>query len=295
MKQFIFKTLAFIATTILMFVLFWMLICSTRDELMNLPDNEQIVFLGNSHIECAVNDTIVKNSYNFGRSGDRIEIIYSKLKLIHRYNPQVDTIILLYDNVLYGHCCNKSFATQIYSPYFYDTYNIYDIYNIITHSNLDYAQSHITHPFNWFKLSDIIPSLFRENNNITKTYNLGKYLYSKRDKLNLDIKIRGNNKVNIISYDKLTLYFLEQTIKYCNDNNLTLIFMCPPQHNKCFLDSTYYKQVYKESYSDIPFYDFKTLQLPDSCFGDLDHLNYKGAKVFSEYLEKEVLHKQNYK
>ena len=36
------------------------------------------------------------------------------------------------------------------------------------------------------------------------------------------------------------------------------------------------------------------MELPDSCFGDLDHLNYKGAKVFSEYLEKEVLHKNYY-
>ena len=50
-----------------------------------------------------------------------------------------------------------------------------------------------------------------------------------------------------------------------------------------------------KNYSNIKFYDFKDMELPDSCFGDLDHLNYKGAKVFSEYLEKEILHKNNYK
>ena len=55
-----------------------------------------------------------------------------------------------------------------------------------------------------------------------------------------------------------------------------------------------YERYYKQKYSHIKFYDFREMYLPDSCFGDLDHLNYKGAKVFSEFLEKEVLHKQNY-
>ena len=86
MKQFILKVFAFIATTILMFFLFWMLICSTREEVMRLPNNEQIVFFGNSHIETSINDTIVKNSFNIGQGGASPEQIYSKLKLIHRYN-----------------------------------------------------------------------------------------------------------------------------------------------------------------------------------------------------------------
>ena len=37
------------------------------------------------------------------------------------------------------------------------------------------------------------------------------------------------------------------------------------------------------------------MKLDDSCFGDKNHLNYKGARIFSEYLETEVIHKKNYK
>ena len=295
MKQFILKVFAFIATTILMFFLFWMLICSTREEVMRLPNNEQIVFFGNSHIETSINDTIVKNSFNIGQGGASPEQIYSKLKLIHRYNPQVDTIVLGFDNVLYNKKYTELLPTQLYSPYFYDTYDLSDIYQIITNSNLNYIQSYLTHPFNWFKLVDILPSFTREDNNITMTDKFGKYLYLERDKLEFAIKKLKQTNKQTKEYDKLALYFLDKTIKYCNDNELTLIFMCPPQHKKCPLDSVYYKLVYQEKYSNIPFYDFRTLQLPDSCFGDLSHLNYKGAKVFSEYFEKEVLHKQNYK
>jgi hypothetical protein len=30
--------------------------------------------------------------------------------------------------------------------------------------------------------------------------------------------------------------------------------------------------------------DLSRFILPDSCFADINHLNYKGAKIFSEYL-----------
>ena len=278
-----------------MFFLFWMLICSTRDKLMKLPNNEQIVFLGNSHIECAINDTIVKNSFNFARSAEQIEFIYSKVKLLDKYNPQIDTIIIGFDNCLVLQPKNISFANEMYNPYFYDTYNFKDILCILYYAPFDYIINHFTHTFNWDKLYQFMSSYISENSNINNISNIGSFLYLYRDKLEKDIILRGNRKHNPISANKLCLYFLDQTIKYCDDNDLTLIFMCPPQHKKCFLDSVIYKQIYHENYSNIPFYDFRDLELPDSCFGDLDHLNYKGAKVFSEYIEKKVLHKQNYK
>lgn len=65
-------------------------------------------------------------------------------------------------------------------------------------------------------------------------------------------------------------------------------------HNRLIQNEVLYQKFYQENYSHIKFYDFRTLNLPDSCFRDLDHLNYKGAKIFSDFLEKEVLHKQNY-
>ena len=53
---------------------------------MRLPENCYTVFVGNSHIECAINDTILKNSFNFGRSAEQMEFIYCKVKLLKKYN-----------------------------------------------------------------------------------------------------------------------------------------------------------------------------------------------------------------
>lgn len=119
-------------------------------------------------------------------------------------------------------------------------------------------------------------------------------MYLIRNKLQEDIKRRSNKKIRKDRYDNLTIYFLNRIIEFCNENNITILFLYTPMHNKLIQNQKLYKQFYKENYNNIMFYDFRDMHFPDSCFGDLDHLNYKGAKVFSEYFEKEVLHKQNY-
>ena len=296
MKKFIFKSTIFFIVAVISFVAFWSIICSNRDETMRLPENCYTVFVGNSHIECAINDTILKNCFNFGRSADKTEFIYSKVKLLKKYNPELDTIVIGYDNVLCYQSADSAFNSVLYSPYFFDTHNLSTITNLLTKSSFGYIESHITHPFDWFKLYQFGESTIKSKTNITDMSNLGGYLYLIRDKLKEDIKRRSIIKMDKNrSFDELSIYFLDETLKFCQDNNMTVIFLCPPQHKRCFFDSTYYREYYTKNYSNIKFYDFKDMELPDSCFGDLDHLNYKGAKVFSEYLEKEILHKNNYK
>ena len=75
---------------------------------------------------------------------------------------------------------------------------------------------------------------------------------------------------------------------------MTIILLATPQHHMSKIDTITYKQYHQQNYKDLKFYDFRSLQLHDSCFGDLNHLNYKGAKIFSYFLEKEVLHKNKY-
>ena len=258
---------------------------------MKLPESEHIVFFGNSHIECAINDTILKNCFNFGRSGERMEYIYSKVKVIQHYNSNFDTIVIGFDNVLLTHDSKKGITPSLYSPYFFDTYTIADLFQMTTNGSFEYTATHLYHPFNYLKYVDVF---LGKECNIHKMNNLGGYLYLYRDKLELDIKKRGNIKYKTTQFDYLSCYFLDATVRFCKKNGIKVIFLFPPQHRKCPLDSTYYKQFYNAHYSDIPFYDFRDMSLQDSCFGDLDHLNHKGAAVFSEYLERNVFHKNNY-
>ena len=137
--------------------------------------------------------------------------------------------------------------------------------------------------------------------NDVRSSQLGGYLYLERDKLKEDIKRKNDeqfrddrNFISVENLDKLNLYFLDQIVAYCNKNGIVLCFIIPPQHKLASEDMSLCNQLHDKCYADIPFYNFRYMELPDSCFGDLGHLNYRGAKVFSEYLEKEVIHKNNY-
>lgn len=296
MKKFIFKSTIFFIVAIICFVSFWGIICSNRNETMRLPENCNIVFLGNSHIECAINDTILKNSFNFSRSAENMEYVYCKAKLLKRYNPQLDTIVIGFDNTL----LTTYFSNPgIYHPYYFDTYNFSDLKAISLNCSFNQIEAHISRPFDWLKLYDISISLFNPSVNARYMSNLGGYLYLVRDRLDEAINRQkiSNQQENIskrIQINNNSEYFLKKIIKYCNQNDIKLIFLHTPMHNKLSYDETCYKKFYISKFANIKFYDFKDMELPDSCFGDLDHLNYKGARAFSEYLEEKVLHKNNY-
>ena len=295
MKKFLIKTLAFSFVFLICLIVFWSLVCSTRSVTLKLPNNENIVFLGNSHIECAINDSIVKNSFNFARSAERMEFVYNKLKLLKRYNSQLDTVIIGYDDGLMNNLNSNTFDAKLYHYYFYDTYTFEDLKNIIFKGTFEYIEPHFCQPFNWLKLVDISKSFYSSNISTADMDNLGGYLFLERDKLTEALNRQNKKHITLskIEYDNVSIYFLNKIIDFSNLNNITVIFIHTPMHNK-LNDDNYYNKYYLENYSNIKFYDFRNMHFPDSCFGDLDHLNYKGAKAFSEYLEKEVLHKNNY-
>jgi hypothetical protein len=39
---------------------------------------------------------------------------------------------------------------------------------------------------------------------------------------------------------------------------------------------------------EVKLIDYTTMYLPDSCYADIEHLNYRGAEVFSSYLKKHL-------
>ena len=182
-----------------------------------------------------------------------------------------------------------------YSPFYYDLYSTDDICAIIKNSSFKYCVSHFYQPFNIHKIGQAMPSLWDKSTDITHMKNLGRYEYLVRDKLQQHIDLQKDKEAKQSSFDFLSKYYLKKIIKFCEDNDMIIILLATPQHYKSKIDTITSKQYHQQNFSEIPFYDLRNMQFPDSCFGDLNHLNYKGARIFSEYLDKEVLHKNNYK
>jgi len=215
-----------------------------------------------------------------------MEWVYSKTELLLDANPQIDTIVIGFDNVL---CFKDAKKEDVhmghFSPYFLQTLSPNDIFAILTKTSGKYSFDMFSKALNVSKLYEI----YREGGKGVKHLTMGRYVPSNRNKLYEAISkhtFSANNLHN--EFDELSHYFLDKTIKICNDRNVSVIFVCAPQHKLIHKEDTLYRDIYNTYYHDIPFLDYRALNLPDSAFQDLDHLRANGATTFSLILRDDL-------
>lgn len=289
-RRFIVKCLIFIIFVFFIACCITYAINTARPKLFNL-NGASIVFFGNSHIETSMNDSIITNSRNFARSAEVPEYIYSKLNNLKRYNNSLDTIILGLDNHQLYYEGN---TWNLMSPSFYDCLSPNDLYIIFSQGSFNDIVHRFSHPFDPEKLVDFFFAFRNPDNEIRNSDRIGGFVYLKRDKLAKAIELEKEKKQEI-RIDKdinpVSLYFIDKIYNYCKDNNITLIFLCPPQHPLSKLDRNHFYSFISNRYPDIPFLNFINAKMPDKYFGDLDHLNHWGASAFSQFLQDSILHR----
>lgn len=244
-----------------------------------------ILFLGNSHLECGINDELIPGSLNFARSGERMEWSYAKLRLLVESNPQIDTVFIGFDNVL---CFKDAVKEDVHmghnSPYFMRYVSMEDAWHYLTQASSKYNFDMATKTLSINQLYEI----YRERHCSAREHAMGGFVPSDRDKLKEDIKRQINKVVETKHFDNLSHYYLDKSVEYCHQHNITLIFICPPQHSLSRLDNATYRDIALKYYPDIEFWDYRNYQLPDSAFQDLDHLNSFGADTFSNELNNRI-------
>lgn len=70
--------------------------CTDGRQCKELPydDNTSTVFLGDSHIECAFNDSLVQNTKNLARSSESYFYTYAKLRYLLKELPAIKTVVV---------------------------------------------------------------------------------------------------------------------------------------------------------------------------------------------------------
>lgn len=248
-----------------------------------------IAFFGNSHIETSVNDSILSGTRNFARSSEIPEYMYAKLRLLHKYNPGLDTAFVCLDNLL---IYTEGEISELMSPAFYDRLSPADYRTILLHGSFQDIAHHLSHPLDKAKLIDYIFAFTNPAHDIRRSIRIGGYMYLERDKLPEAIARAGKAETHPRrEANRVSIHFLDRIRQYCADNGITLVFICAPQHPASPWDKSYYRTLAAERYPDVPFLDFMNLEFPDSCYGDIDHLNHRGARIFSRFLEDSVLHR----
>jgi|GEM_PF-472529 hypothetical protein len=252
---------------------------------------KNVLVLGDSHTECALNDSVLTNYLNISQSAEPYFYSFLKLKKFVNENSQIDTVLLGFNFM----SLTKDFERRTLSNEFI------------------YSRAQKYFPF--FELSDFVDLLISKPSFFISILNqsffarlilhkqktklsfsdleLGGYLSLLKYKLCEDIdrsKVNIKSK-NITEQSDRQIEYLTKIISFCKERNIKILLFNTPIYSeaKQFCDVKAYYKYYHERLNDIPLLDYSSDNLPAGCYGDIEHLNSIGAKIFSEKLKLQGL------
>lgn len=287
MKQFLKNTIRFLVVlygSILVLMVFSNYVINANADFKLQPNINKVV-LGNSHPAGTFNDSLISNFRNLSDPGDSYFYGYLKLKELLKQNFQVDTVFVEFNPKTILAWEDSKLWKKHQIPNYLPFFDLKDHYLLATINGLSYQQEVIK----------AIPTNLQRI--LQNQYNyvdfIGGYRHnegSKIDSLLITHKF-DKKKQYILEEKELSKYdsaYLKKLVELCNNNNIQLIFVRSPYHNK--FDGHNYEVMFqkyrKKNFSDIPFLDFQDFPMDDSEFKDLEHLNHKGARKFSLWFDK---------
>lgn len=254
-----------------------------------IKKDQNILVLGDSHTEYAVDDSVFKSSINLSHSADTYFYSFLKLRRMKEENPQIDTLLLALSNhnLLIEYEDRWLFNTaHIKSKFriYTDLMDFSDFMFLFKSNSSGVIQGFIEAPKYSVKL------LFRGE---LQERDLGKFLPSERNKLLEDIEqLKDNKKQRLLKYSENEKKYLFKIVDFCNKNNIELLFIGTPLHseyvNRKEKEFAFFNEFYSSNLQEFKYLDYTKFAIPDSGFQDSDHLNASGAKFFTEYLMKDI-------
>ncbi len=238
-----------------------------------LPRDVNKVFLGNSTFEYGIDDSKIPGSINFAQNAEPIDIMYAKLKLLVQFNPQIDSAFIeLDDIVLYNNELEPTVSNAIYL----NAFDAEDWCTNLTQRRFNRFTAYFSHAYDVIKIRLILTS--KE----IRELGIGCYADLHRDKLSESIK-RYKKATGRRSIPPANLYYYKKIVEFCRTNGITPIFLNIPNY-KLTWDENQYRDFHEKYFKDVNLIDCRQIQLPDSCYGDLYHINYRGASIFTDSL-----------
>jgi hypothetical protein len=242
-------------------------------------EGAKIYIMGNSHPECAINDSVLPNNYiNISLSAEPLFYSVIKARKLLSENDKIDTIVIEFTNNsinTVGWVLNNDRLLANYKKYF-TSMNLMEHYFLFS-NNLGKSLK---------TLFSLTPRAIWLNN---KTVD-GRYLYLIRDEIvspKVKQKIQNVKQKDVVAYDEINEYQgLMNLISLIRSNPKTqFILTRMPQHSSYsgFKNETNYQKCLEKikSQKNCRYIDFTNTALNDSSYGDAEHLNHFGARIFT--------------
>lgn len=289
MKRFIIRLILFFALPLGLLVA-GHIIAIKKVNSYHPEKNISICFIGDSHIQKAIDDKLVPNSKNFGKSAEQYLHSYYKIKLLLRDKQQIKKIYLgfSYHNL------------SSYSDEFIDgekTAFVGPKYFFLLPKKEQFEMLKSAQENRNVLLKNLVKELV--NSNLKKTKNLefigfylNKFKNSSADVKSINKRIRQHfyKENKIIPFSEKNIYYLNRIVELCKKNNVELEIINAPLH-------PIYKSKIPEKYihyydnfckkNNLKVLDFSEMKLLEDCYiFDGDHVSSKGSEILTEHFIK---------
>jgi len=258
---------------------------------INFSSKKNILFLGDSAPECAINDKIFKRSVNFSAPAESYYYSYLKLKKILETKQVIDTIFLsfsphnIFDNNWFASQSNIQHNFCRYYPFM----NIYDFRFLLeSHpKSVIYSLRPIVLQF--------LKNIFRK---ITGDHvlQLGGFTSLDLDRLEDALQsLKDGKAIKDFRLPKdlyptnVEIVYINKILQLCNEKQVKLILINLPKRVELLRHKRYgveeFQKAYNTEFSQLDYFDFSSMSMEDEMYADLLHLNKEGSSYFSNFLE----------
>lgn len=301
MRRFIKLTISFLVVLAIFYIVPVLISGAVlrKNAEFKLREDIKYLIVGHSHPECAFNDSLITGFQNIAQSGEPYFYAYFKAKELLKENSTVEAVFIEFTN----NNITSKMDDWAYDDMFLEAqYSIYSPFMKMK-DRLFLASNNTSGFINVLFLSS--------KTNVERAikrnfyYSLGGFRYLDRDKTDSLVhlplpteKALKESRQNL-KFSSRSIEDLKDIIALCENKGKKVYLIRSPLHDRYeeYDFEAKYQNIRKEHFSAIEYLDFSKFRLENSEFADFEHLNFKGAKIFSEWfnglLEKGLLDKKD--
>src|SRR5450755_162919 len=249
---------------------------------------QKYIFLGHSHAQMAYNDRLIDSSINQACSGEAYFYTYIKLNKMLENNADIKAVFVEYSN--------NNILPEM-NNWIWDDIHVFDRYKLYTayiHLNeLKVLAANNPKATLLCNIKSIVNNIYYilYPKNIRADSMLGGYIYLIRDKTDSILQANVKNPVKSVpdtGISVMNVNYLGKIIDVCRKKGIPVYLVRSPLHPKYpgLENEMIFRKLLKEELAGAEFMDFKDYPLMDSDYGDLEHVNYRGARKYSLFFNR---------
>lgn len=286
------KTFIFLLSILIVAILFTLLFfvaTTAKSKSFSIDDTITEVFLGDSHVRYAVNDSLLPLSINLGNSSESVYFSFFKLKHLLKSNHSIESLYLgfSYHNIsdYYDQYINGQYSHSVAPSYFY---------------LLPFTEKVQMIGWNIRRLPSFVKAILKSGLKIWRNDNTFKggfnnpHTNTTANKATMDERLNSQYYRNdtLSSFSTLNLRYFDSNVALCKEQQVELVIVNTPIHS--YYQSKIPKEFVDKHNSLTHSYNLRTidltvLELPDTSFqGEGDLVSMEGAMRATEEIKTNI-------